>query len=184
MAFTAVYDACVLYPVSLRDLFIRLGQTGLFRAKWTERIIDEFVDALLEKRPDLKDSLERQRELMRNAIRDVDVRDYARLIPVVPQLPDVDDAHVVAAAMACGAEVIVTFNLGDFPDDVLKRLGIEAQHPDSFVMHLIDLDRGAIEAVIEAMSANRKDPPMTYDEILDTLHVRGLPRSAAELRRK
>jgi hypothetical protein len=151
MAFTAVYDACVLYPVSLRDLFIRLGQTDMFRAKWTERIIDEFVDALLERRPELKDSLERQRELMRNAIRDVDVRDYARLIPVVPQLPDVDDAHVVAAAMACGAEVIVTFNLGDFPADVLKPLGIEAQHPDSFVLHLIDLDRRAIEAVIEAM---------------------------------
>ena len=43
MAFTAVYDACLLYPVWLRDLFIRLGQASLFRAKWTERILDEFV---------------------------------------------------------------------------------------------------------------------------------------------
>src|SRR5689334_9264129 len=121
---------------------------------------------------------------MRSAIRDVDVRDYARLIPVVPPLPEPDDAHVVAAAMACGADVIVTFNLGDFPPEVLEPLGIEAQHPDTFVMHLIDLDRGAVEAVIEAMSVNKKDPPMTYDEILDTLHARGLPRSASALRRK
>jgi predicted nucleic acid-binding protein len=183
MAFTAVYDACVLYPVSLRDLFVRLGQTGLFRAKWTERILDEFIEALLEKRPELKDSLDRQREQMRNAIRDVDVRDYARLIPVVPVLPDPDDAHVVAAAMACGAEVIVTFNLEHFPREILKALGIEAQHPDTFVMHLIDLDREAVEAVIEAMAANKTSPPMTYDDVLGTLHGRGLPNSAAALRR-
>src|SRR5690348_8325539 len=142
MAFTAVYDACVLYPVSLRDLFVRLGQTGLFRAKWTERILDEFVEALLAKRPELKDSLDRQREPMRNAVRDVDVRDYARLISVVPALPDQDDAQ------------------------------IEAQHPDTFVMHLIDLDREAVEAVVEAMAANKKNPPMTYDDVLDTLHAR------------
>jgi len=183
MAFTAVYDACVLYPVSLRDLFVRLGQTGLFRAKWTERILDEFVGALLEKRPALKDSLDRQREQMRNAIRDVDVRDYARLIPVVPALPDRDDAHVVAAAMACAAEVLVTFNLRHFPPEILKPLGIEAQHPDTFVMHLIDLDREAVETVIDAMAANKKSPPMTYEDVLDTLNGRGLPKSAAALRR-
>src|SRR5689334_5738946 len=120
---------------------------------------------------------------MRSAIRDVDVRDYARLIPVVPPLPDPDDAHVVAAAMACGAEVIVTFNLGHFPPGILKPLGIEAQHPDTFVRHLVDLDREAVEAVIEAMAANKKNPPMTYDDVLDTLDARGLPKSAAALRR-
>jgi PIN domain len=114
MAFTAVYDACVLYPASLRDLFVRLCQTGLFRAKWTERILDEFVGALLKKRPALKDSLDRQREQMRNAIRDVDVRDYARLIPVVPALPDRDDAHVVAAAMACARRGARHFQLAAF----------------------------------------------------------------------
>ena len=81
-------------------MFIRLGQAELFRAKWTERILDEFIEALLEKRPELKDSLDRQREQMRNAIRDVDVRDYARLIPVLPALPDQDDAHVVKCSRA------------------------------------------------------------------------------------
>lgn len=184
MAFTAVYDACVLYPVSLRDLFVRLGQTGLFRARWTERILDEFVDALLARRPDLRESIERQREQMRNAIRDVDVRDYARLIPVVPPLPDPKDAHVVAAAMACGAEVIVTFNLGHFPNDVLRPLGIEAQHPDTFVMHLVDLDREAVETVVEEMAAIKKKPPMTYDEVLETIRNRDLPNTAAALRRR
>ena len=94
MAFTAIYDACILYPVALRDLFVRLGQRDLFRAKWTERILDEWVAAVLSQRPDIRASIERQRDLMREAIRDVDVRGYAALIPSVPTLPDPNDAHV------------------------------------------------------------------------------------------
>ena len=46
MAFTIVYDACILFPISLRDLFIRLGQTGLYSAKWTEQILDEWLRAV------------------------------------------------------------------------------------------------------------------------------------------
>ena len=46
MAFTVIDDACILFPVALRDLFIRLGQTGLFRPKWSERILQEFAEAV------------------------------------------------------------------------------------------------------------------------------------------
>jgi len=53
MAFTALYDANVLHPASLRDLLIRLGQTGLFRARWTEQILDETIESILRRRPDL-----------------------------------------------------------------------------------------------------------------------------------
>jgi hypothetical protein len=41
-------------------------------------------------------------------------------------LPDADDRHVLAAAIRAEADVIVTFNLGDFPAETLKRYGIEA----------------------------------------------------------
>jgi hypothetical protein len=182
VAFTVVYDACVLYPIALRDLFIRLAQTGLFRAKWTDRILNECFDSLLKERPDVRSSLERQRILMADAIPDVAVRDYARLIPVVPPLPDPDDSHVVAAAMASGAEVIVTFNLKDFPANVVGRLGIEAQHPDTFLSHVIDLDRPAVERVIRTMAEIRKQPPMTFDEVLERLRQLGLVESVKALR--
>lgn len=54
MAFTVVYDACVLHPAPLRDLLIRIANTGLVRARWTERILDERFASILEQRQDLK----------------------------------------------------------------------------------------------------------------------------------
>ena len=54
-------------------------------------------------------------------------------------LPDPNDRHVVAAAIIGRADVIVTANLRDFPSEALDRYNIEAQHPDEFIRHLIDL---------------------------------------------
>lgn len=75
--------------------------------------------------------------------------------------------------MASGADIIVTFNLTDFPSEVLAPLDLEAQHPDSFVRDLIELDRDAVVAVIHDMAATRSRPPMTYDDVLDVLARRG-----------
>lgn len=44
--FAVVYDACVLYPAPLRDLLMHLAMTGLFRAKWTNAIHDEWITSL------------------------------------------------------------------------------------------------------------------------------------------
>lgn len=52
--FTVVYDACVLYPAPLRDFLMRLALTDLFRARWTDRIHEEWIQTLLASRPDLK----------------------------------------------------------------------------------------------------------------------------------
>jgi hypothetical protein len=89
MAFIAVYDACVLYPSTLRDLLIRIAQTGLVQAKWTDAILDEVFRNLEENRPDLDvDRLKRTRELMTGAVRDVLVVGYEPLISVGPsQIP-------------------------------------------------------------------------------------------------
>jgi hypothetical protein len=94
-------------------------KTGLYSSKWTDQILDEWLPRTY---PDAAAALARQREQMRAAIRDVDVRGYANLIPAVPALPDPNDAHVVAATMASKAEVIVTFNLSHFPAKVLGAL--------------------------------------------------------------
>lgn len=71
MAFVVLYDACVLYPAPLRDLLVRLANTGIVRARWSEPILDECFRNILENRPDLKpESLERTRELMTQAVPD------------------------------------------------------------------------------------------------------------------
>ena len=51
--FTAVYDACVLYPAPLRDFLMWLGLSGRFRARWSRQIHDEWKRNLLINRPDL-----------------------------------------------------------------------------------------------------------------------------------
>lgn len=101
MAFVALFDANVLYPGSLRDLVVRLGQTGLFRARWTDQILDEAFGAIVRNQPELAGRLVRTRELMKDAIDDVVVRGYEPLISGL-SLPDPDDRHVLAAAIMWG----------------------------------------------------------------------------------
>lgn len=78
--FTALYDACVLYPAPLRDLLMHLALADLYRARWTDRIHEEWIRNLLEKRPDLnRNLLERTRQLMNAHVRDCLVTGYDHL---------------------------------------------------------------------------------------------------------
>lgn len=112
--FTAVYDACVLYPAPLRDFLMWLGLSGRFRARWSERIHDEWKRNLLKNRPDVgREQLNRTSSLMDRAIPDGLVSGYEDLIEGL-RLPDPDDRHVLAAAIRCSASIIVTFNVRIF----------------------------------------------------------------------
>ena len=136
MTFVVIYDANVLYPSTLRDVLIRLAQTGQVQAKWTETILDETFRSLHAKRPDLDETrLQRTRNLMNLAFRDAVVTGYEPLIGSL-HLPDLDDRHVLAAAIRARAQMIVTFNLSDFPTEVLADWDVEAKHPDDFLVIL------------------------------------------------
>lgn len=181
MAFVVLYDACVLYPAPLRDLLLHLACTGLFRARWTERIHDEWIRNVLANRRDLKpEQLQRTRELMDQAVPDCMVTRYEDLEAQLV-LPDADDRHVLAAAIVGRADVIVTFNLKDFPAEVLASKGIEAQHPDDFVRHLIDLHAGAVVSAVRAQRDMLKHPPRSARELLDTFLQQQLPTTVAAL---
>lgn len=181
MKFVVVYDACVLYPAPLRDFLIRLANTGLFAAKWTDDIHEEWIRSLLEDRPELKDRLPRTRDLMNAAVPDCLVHGYEPLISGL-ELPDPDDRHVLAAAVRASAQVIVTFNLRDFPQSALDPFDIEAMHPDVFVEHQIDLHQGLVIEAAKAQRAALDSPPKSADEYIETLSGQGLPVSADKLR--
>jgi predicted nucleic acid-binding protein len=182
MAFIVLYDACVLYPAPLRDLLIRVARTGVVRARWSEEILDECFRNILADRPDLSpEKLARTRAAMNKAIPDVVVSGYADLIAGI-DLPDPDDRHVVAAAIRAGAQAIVTSNLKDFPNEKLEALGLEAVHPDDFVLDSIDLAPAAICAAVEAQAAALKSPPQSRAQLLETLQRGGLVQSVAKLR--
>ena len=177
-----VYDACVLYPAPLRDLLVQLATARIFRAKWTELIHDEWTRNLLIKRPDLNaDRLARLRVLMNQNVPDSLVVDFEDLIPTL-ELPDPNDRHVLAAAIIAEAKIIVTFNLKDFPESILARYGIAAQHPDVFVSNLIEQYPQQVLQAVETILARLKHPPQTRDHHLETLANQGLLTSVTLLR--
>lgn len=181
MAFTVVYDACVLHPAPLRDLLVRIANTGIVRARWSERILDECFDSILSRRPDLSaPALSRTRALMCDAVPDCIVKGFEHLENAL-ELPDDSDKHVLAAAIRCGAQAIVTFNLRDFPDHVLQRYEIEAKHPDEFVLDSIDLAPAAVARCVTEQAAACRNPPLTVAQVLDQLRTAGLVRSVARL---
>lgn len=179
--FTAVYDACVLYPAPLRDFLMWLGLSGRFRARWSRQIHDEWKRSLLRVRTDLSaEQLNRTSDLMDQAIPDGLVTGHETLLEEL-RLPDPDDRHVLAAAIRCGASVIVTFNEKDFPDAVLAPFGIEAQHPDLFIDNLFDLDPAAVVTAAQRQRAQLTDPPVPVDTFLDTLLRQGLVQTSKAL---
>ena len=114
-SFTVVYDASVLYPAPLRDFLMWLALADLFQARWTNEIHQEWIRNVLKNRPDLTlIQLDRTKNLMNSNVRDALITGYEPLIPTLI-LPDINDRHVLAAAIHGRADFIVTFNLKDFP---------------------------------------------------------------------
>ncbi len=182
MRFIAVLDANVLYPAPLRDLLMRLAVADVFAARWSERIHDEWIRNVLKNRPDLTiEQLTKTKELMNSHIRDCLVSDHESLETGLT-LPDVDDRHVLAAAIKANAQAIVTFNLKDFPESELDKYGVEAIHPDVFIQHQIDLNPGLVCQVVKRHRAALKKPPKTIADYLDTLETCGLVVTADILR--
>lgn len=159
-----------------------LALTDLFRAKWTDAIHEEWMRAVQRDYPDInREKAEKVRNLMNAHVRDCLVTDYEELIPALT-LPDPDDRHVLAAAIRARADVIVTANLGDFPAATLKTYGIEAQHPDDFIMHLLDLAPGTVCAAVKRQRESLRNPPKSADELLTTFASQGLAQTVARLR--
>lgn len=182
-AITAIFDANVLYPSELRNFLMHLALTGLFRARWTADIHEEWIAALLQNRPDLsREKLMRTRMLMDKHAIDALVTGYEDLIGNV-QLPDPNDRHVLAAAIRANADVIVTMNLRDFPSASLDPLGIEAHHPDDFILHLLALSTPAVVQAAQDHRESLKNPAMSVEIYLATLERQGLKKAASALRR-
>jgi len=177
---TAILDACVLYPAALRDVFLWLAAESVYQPRWTDTIHEEWIRAVLANRPDLtREQLERTRALMNQVDPESLVRDYEGFISSVA-LPDEDDRHVLAAAIAAKASVIVTFNLSDFPKKVLTPFRVRALHPDRFLVSLLRQEPSAFLEGLRKHRESLRRPPKTREEHLESLRRAGL----AELTRR
>ena len=181
--YTAILDACVLYPATLRDLLLSLARDGLYHARWSERIQDEWVRSLLKRRPDLEEAaLRRTCALMAQAVPDSVVQGWQHIEPGLTGRPDADDRHVLAAAICGHADAIVTFNLADFPAEALAPFGVEAQHPDDFLLNQLDLNPIAALKAIKAMRARWRQPQLSALDLAAAIEKLQMPLVAARLR--
>jgi len=161
---------------------MQLATTGLFRAKWTEQIHDEWTRNLLANRPDIdSNKLRILRQVMNLAVPDCLVTEFDAVVPAL-NLPDPNDRHVLAAAIIAKADRIITVNLKDFPADTLSSYGIEAQHPDSFIAELINLEPWRVRAAMQTIQKRFKNPPMSFDGYMEVLMQQGLTTSVSTLR--
>ncbi len=137
---------------------MELATAGLFRARWTNEIHDEWIRNVLKNRPDLPpELLERTRISMNRAVMGCLVDGYQPLIGALT-LPDADDRHVLAAAIHCSADAIITANLKHFPKAELDKYESEAQHPDDFLHHQFWLDEASLVIAAQRVRKRLKNP--------------------------
>ena len=179
--FTAVLDANVLYPQLLRDTLLSLAVAGLYHARWSATIHDEWTRNLAKDRPEIAARLPAVVERMNASVPDCLVMNYEKLANSI-ELPDPDDRHVVAAAIVGHADAVVTFNTRDFPEAVLRPYGIEVQHPDEFVMNQLQLHKIPALSAIKKMRMRWANPARSAQDLITAFELRGLPLTADLLR--
>jgi len=178
----AVYDACVLYPFHLRNLLVQCGVDRLVDVRWTDAIHEEWMRNLAAGAPNISvERLTKTRDLMKQVLPAADVTGYDQHIPNLT-LPDANDRHVLAAAIAGRASHVVTWNLTDFPTAVLAGHDLVAQDPDDFLMDLYtSVPDATVSSAANARRNLRKSMPSAAD-FIDALARQGLTRLSAVLR--
>jgi predicted nucleic acid-binding protein len=181
VAFPALLDTCVLYPAYLCDTLLRLAEAEAYRPLWSADILAELrrnvIDAGIP-----ADRVDRRIVHMRRSFADAMVTGYEPLVDGMTNDPK--DRHVLAAAVRANAEVIVTFNVRDFPERALMAYDIAAVHPDDFLLDQLDLRQGLTVDVLERQAASYRREPTTLARLLPLLERTGVPRFAAEVRRQ
>ena len=189
MPFRAVLDANVLFPFSLRDTLLRLAEpepapapAPLYIPLWSDRILEEMVRNLVEDGRMDQERADRLASLMRSAFEEASVSDEAIAALEESMTNDPGDRHVLAAAVAGGAEAIITFNLDHFPPEACEPFGVEATHPDEFLIAMYELAPDVVVAEVRQQAADLTNPPWGVDELLNALERAGVGEFAARLR--
>jgi predicted nucleic acid-binding protein len=171
MAFTVLVDACVLFPASLRDTLLRLAEAEMFDVLWSERILCEATNSMIADGRMTEEQAARLLDAINGAFDAACVPEESILPLEASMTNHKKDRHVLAAAVAGSAQAIITSNLKHFPADACNPFGIEALHPDEFLVSMHGLDPIAVAEAIHHQAAALKNPPHTVNDILEHLAV-------------
>jgi predicted nucleic acid-binding protein len=180
VAFSAFLDTCVLYPAHLCDTLLRLAEMAGYRPLWSEGILTELRRNLVG-RGISEERVDRRLTQMREAFPDAMVSGYDSLVEGMTNDPK--DRHVLAAAVRANADVVVTFNIADFPEPALKPYDVVAVQPDDFLLDQLDLYPAQTLDVLHRQAAAYRREPTTVPGLLVLLGRTGVPRFASEVRR-
>lgn len=183
MAFVAIYDSCVLFPRTMRDILTRVAAAGLVRAQWTEHIHTELRERLASKYPDMAEGgqLDKLIGFLTRTVPDCLVEGYEDLIDCI-RADDPNDRHVAAAAITAGAQVIVTRDGRGFLPEFLDRHHICLKDPDDFVADLIDLPRAG-PVMHQIVTEMADDADASVADIITKLRRNKMVLTAAKLDR-
>jgi len=180
--YTVLLDANVLYSVAISDALMEVAATGIYAAKWSKAIDDEWVRNLAKNKKRAEADFHTRRDSMHDACPDWEVPEEGwKLIEPCLSLPDVNDRHVLAAAVAGHADSIVTINIKDFPSSILEPLGITALHPDEFLLQQLQLEPLVVLPAFKSMRTRLKNPAFTPEKFVDAMERNGLIQTAAFL---
>ncbi|RJL21151.1 RSP_2648 family PIN domain-containing protein [Paracoccus siganidrum] len=175
----AVLDANVLFPTILREILADVAAAGLYQPLWSQRILDEWRHAAARLGPEAGSVAGAEIALLQDRFPAACVAPQGTVLAI--DLPDPADAHVVEAALAGKAALIVTANLRDFPRGAMASLGLRAIHPDAFLLELLADGQQVVQRAAQA--ARDKAARMGGDMALAMMLKRArLPRLAKALK--
>lgn len=170
--FTCVLDTNVIMPIELRDLLFWFAHDDLYTPKWSKHIFEEWED-VMRKKDVSKEEIAKRIHWANLAFPDAMVKNYESLIENLT-LPDPKDRHVLAAAIKTNANIIVTNNLKDFPEQYLATFGLSAKSADDFLTDTIDLNPEIAINSFRKLVLNRRNPALDEYQVLDALRRNGL----------
>lgn len=161
-------DTCVLYPTVMREVLLGVAAQGLYEPLWSERILGEWARAADKLGPAGRVQAEGEIAMVRARWPDACVKPGQALLDRL-WLPDAHDVHVLAAAIAGHADVILTENAKDFPRNILAEEGLSRSDPDAFLMGFWASTPEAVQTVVARVhaEANRlSDRPWDLRKLL------------------
>lgn len=165
--YKCVLDTNVIYPIVIRDLLFWFAHYDLFTPKWSNHIFEEW-ERVMKRKNVSPEAIAQRIKVANSAFPDALVKNYEGIIASLT-LPDMNDCHVLAAAIKANANVIVTNNLKDFPEKYLDFFGLKAKSADDFLTDIIDLNPDHAVEAFKEMVLNRKNPKQDEFEVLKGL---------------